>query len=100
MTKIEQAGPDCVISSASIGSHVHVGANCVLSPLCIIKENCKILPGTIIPEAMVVPAGMVVGGRPARICGEVGEGWGASTNGPDNEWVEGGDLRALVRSFK
>ena len=54
---------------------------------------------------MVIPAGSVVGGQPARILGEVGEGWGispgaAAGGGGTGDWVEGGDLRELVRSIR
>jgi len=66
----------------------------------MIKENCKILPGTVVPPAMIVPPGSVVAGNPARIVGEVGEGWGQGGGGEGEEWIEGGDLRALVRSIK
>ena len=93
-------GPNCHISSASISSHVYIGANSVLSPLCIVKESSKILPNTFVPPAMTVPAGSVVGGRPAKILGEVGDGWGQGGGGEGEDWVEGGDLRALVRSIK
>lgn len=93
-------GPNSHISSASISNHVYVGAGSVLSPLCIVKESSKILPGTLVPPGMTVPAGTVVGGRPATILGEVGDGWGQSGGGEGEEWVEGGDLRALVRSIK
>ncbi|KIW00238.1 uncharacterized protein PV09_08130 [Verruconis gallopava] len=95
-------GPNSQISSADIKSHVHIGANCVLQPFCIIRENVKILPDTIVPGGMVVPPNSVVGGRPARIIGEVGEGWGSSVAaiGSGGEIVEGGDLRELVRSIR
>lgn len=93
-------GPESHVSAASISNHVHIGAKCVLSPLCIIKEGCKILPDTVVPPGMTVPAGTIVGGRPARIIGEVGDGWGQGGGGEGEEWVEGGDLRALVRSIK
>lgn len=54
---------------------------------------------------MVVPAGSIVGGKPGRVIGEVGEGWGVSSGavgGPGGEggWVEGGELRELVRSIR
>ncbi len=49
---------------------------------------------------MTVPAGTVVGGRPARILGEVGDGWGQGGGVEVEDWVEGGDLRPLVRSIK
>ncbi|KAI7091434.1 hypothetical protein KC356_g650 [Hortaea werneckii] len=94
-------GPESHIAAASISSHVHIGARCVLQPFCVIKEQCKILPGTVVPPHMIVPPGSVVAGRPARIVGEVGEGWGMSLGGGEGEeWVEGGDLRPLVRSIK
>lgn len=99
------AGPNSVIEAISISSHVHVGENCVLQPFCIIKENVKILPHTIVPANMVVASNSVVGGRPGRVVGEVGEGWGvaaasAGAGGTGEPWVEGGDLRELVRSIK
>lgn len=93
-------GPGSHVASLSISSHVHIGEGCVLSPFSIIKENCRILPGTVVPPAMVVPPGSVVAGKPARVIGEVGEGWGQGGGGEGEEWVEGGDLRALVRSIK
>lgn len=93
-------GPGSHIASLSIASHVHIGAGCILSNFCVIRENCKLLPGTVVPPAMVIPPGSIVAGKPARIVGEVGEGWGQGGGGEGEEWVEGGDLRALVRSIK
>lgn len=97
-------GSDSVIQSAQIASHVHIGDHVVLQPFCIIRENVKILPFTVVPANMVVPPGVVVGGRPARIIGETGEGWGvmsAAIGATDEDgWVEGGDLRELVRSIR
>ncbi|KAI7539635.1 hypothetical protein KC331_g9636 [Hortaea werneckii] len=94
-------GPESHISAASISSHVYIGAQCVLLPFCVVKEQCKILPGTVVPPHMIIPPGSVVAGRPARIVGEVGEGWGMQLGGGEGEeWVEGGDLRPLVRSIK
>jgi dynactin 5 len=105
------SGPGTTISAISISSHVYVGANVVIQPFAIIKENVKILPNTIVPAHMVIPSGSVVAGRPARVVGEVGEGWGVSavgagggglgtSSGAGNGWVEGGDLRELVRAIK
>lgn len=93
-------GPGTHASSLSISSHVYIGANCVLMPFCVIKEQCKILPDTVIPSHMIIPPGSVVAGRPARIIGEVPEGWGQEGAADGDQWVEGGDLRALVRSIK
>lgn len=66
----------------------------------MINSNCHILPETVIPEGMVIPQGSRVGGRPARILEQVGDGWGILSGDPDELWTPGGDLRALVRSFK
>ena len=97
-------GAHCVVAAASVSSHVHVGDRAVLGAFCIVRENVKILPGAVVPPHMVIPPGCVVGGSPARIVGEVGEGWGVSpgagAGGGGEGWVEGGDLRELVRSIK
>lgn len=89
---------------------MHIGEKVTINPFAIIKENVKILPHTVVPANMVVASGSVVGGQPARVVGEVGEGWGVSGGGSggglgvgggvEEKWVEGGDLRELVRSIK
>jgi dynactin-5 len=70
----------------------------------MIRENVKILPNTIVPSQMIIPPNSVAAGRPARIIGEVGEGWGVSAGagvgGGGEGWVEGGDLRELIRSIR
>lgn len=106
----ERSGPNSTISAISISSHVHIGANVTIQPFAIIKENVKILPNTVVPTNMVIASGSVVAGQPARIVGEVGEGWGVGGGGAggglgvggggEEKWVEGGDLRELVRSIK
>lgn len=88
------------VSSAVISSHAHIGENCVLGAFSMLKEYCKVLPNTVVPPHMTVPPGTIVAGRPARIIGEVGDGHGQGTVGEGEEWVEGGDLRSLVRSIK
>ncbi|KAF2162225.1 hypothetical protein M409DRAFT_69159 [Zasmidium cellare ATCC 36951] len=88
------------VSSIHIASHVHIGANCVLGPFSVIKDNCKVLPNTVVPPHMIVPAGSVVAGKPARIVGEVGDGWGQGGGAEGEDWVEGGDLRVVVRAIK
>lgn len=93
-------GPGTQVSALSIGSNVHIGPGSILSPFSIIKDGCKILPGTVVPHSMVVPPGFVVAGNPAQIVGEVGEGWGQGGGVEGEEWLEGGDLKALVRSIK
>lgn len=97
------AGPNSQISSISISSHVHIGPNCILHPFSIVKENVKILPNTVVPANMVIPSGSIVAGQPARVVGEIAEGWGVSGGGGVGggpEWTEGGDLRELVRSIR
>ena len=85
-------GEKCVIEAASVGDHVYIGKGAVVGKMCIIKDLVKVLEGAVLPPGMVVASGFVVGGRPARVVGEVGEGWGGK------EGVEGGDLRELWRS--
>ncbi|EME49499.1 hypothetical protein DOTSEDRAFT_68309 [Dothistroma septosporum NZE10] len=93
-------GQGTYISSATIHSHVHIGANCVLGPFTLIKESSKLMANTVVPANMVIPAGSIVAGRPARIVGEVGDAFGQGGGAEGEEWVEGGDLRPLVRTFK
>lgn len=86
--------PHCVIEGAAIGSHVHIGAGSVVGKFVIVKDRVKILPGTVVPAGMVVPSGSVVGGRPGRVVGVVGEGWGVGGGGE----VEGGEGRERWRA--
>ncbi|KAF2669969.1 trimeric LpxA-like protein [Microthyrium microscopicum] len=91
-------GPGCVVESAQIHNHVHVGARCVLGAFSVLRENCRVLEGSCVPAGMVVPPGAVVAGRPARVVGEVGEGFGV--DGVGEGWVEGGELREVVRGIR
>ena len=84
-------GPNCVIEAAQIGDRVHVGAGAVVGKFAILKDGVKVLEGAHVAGGMVVASGFVVGGRPARVVGEVGEGWGIVEGG------EGGDLREFWR---
>jgi len=93
-------GPGTHVACLSISSNVHIGPDCVLSNFCVIRESCKLLPGTVVPPAMIIPPGSIVAGKPARIVGEVGEGWGQGAGGEGEEYVEGSDLRPLVRTIK
>lgn len=81
---------DCVVEAAVVADRVHVGAGSVLGRFAIVKEGARVLPGAVVPGGMVVPSGAVVGGRPARVVGEVGDGWGVGGG-------EGGDLREMWR---
>lgn len=85
-------GEGCVIEAASIGDHVHIGRGAVVGKMVIIKDGVKVLEGAVVPTGMVVASGSVVGGQPARVVGEVGDGWGSY------EGMEGGDMRDLWRS--
>ncbi len=85
-------GEGCVVEAASIGDHVYVGRGAVIGRMAILKEGVKVLEGAVVPAGMVVASGSVVGGQPARVVGDVGDGWGY------HEGMEGGDMRELWRS--
>jgi dynactin 5 len=70
------------IQAAQIGSHVRIGANCVIGNLVIVKDNVRIEDGAVLPANTVWGSGVVVAGRPARVVGEVGDGWAAIETGP------------------
>lgn len=94
-------GPRAVVSAASIGSHVHLDAGCVIGNGCILRDGVKVLEDSVLVAGMVVPSGVVVGGAPARILGDLPDGWGVNQQSlGEGEWVEGGDLRELIRSIK
>ncbi|MCJ1272231.1 hypothetical protein MMC21_000017 [Puttea exsequens] len=82
--------PSCIIEAALIGEHVVIGAGSVVGKMVVIRDWVRVLEGSVVPAGMVVPSGVVVGGRPARVVGEVGEGWGVGGG-------EGGGLRGLWR---
>ena len=79
-------GPGSIIEAALLGTHVHIGANVVVGKFAIVKDYVRILDGAVVPPNMVIPSFSVVGGRPARVIGEVREGE-----------VEGFDLREVYR---
>ncbi|KAJ5736143.1 Dynactin subunit 5 [Penicillium malachiteum] len=83
-------GESAVVEAASLGNHVHVGAGATVGSMAIIKDFSVVLEGAVVPPGMVVPSWCVVGGRPARIVGEVGEGYGV-------EGAEGGLARERYR---
>ena len=69
----------------------------------IIKENVRILDGAVLPANSVWSSGCVVGGRPGRVVGSVGEGWGeragsagAGKTGEDGVGVRGRERWAGV----
>ncbi|KAJ5861416.1 uncharacterized protein N7529_008726 [Penicillium soppii] len=83
-------GEGAVIEAAQLGNHVHVGKGAAVGSMAIIKDYAYVLDGAVVPPGMVVPSWCVVGGRPARIVGEVGEGYGV-------EGAEGGMARERYR---
>jgi len=90
-------GENTVVEAAVIGSNVHIERNCVIGKFAILKDCVKVLEGTVVPQGLVVPSFSVVAGRPGRVVGEVGDGWGVG-EGVGRGFVEGGDLRELWRS--
>lgn len=91
-------GENSVVEAAVIGSNVHIGRDCVVGKFAILKDCVKVLEGTVVPPGLVVPSFSVVAGRPGRVVGEVGDGWGVG-EGVGRGGVEGGDLRELWRSI-
>ncbi|OKL63515.1 hypothetical protein UA08_01662 [Talaromyces atroroseus] len=83
-------GERSVVEAAQVGNHVHIGNDVVVGNMVILKDFAYVLDGAVVPPAMVVPSFCVVGGRPARIVGEVGEGYGV-------EGAEGGLARERYR---
>jgi dynactin-5 len=80
-------GAGSIIEAALIGSHVNIGANCVVGKFTIIKEYVRILDGTVVPPNMVIPSFSIVAGRPGQVVGEIAEGE-----------VEGFDVREVYRA--
>ena len=91
-------GADAIVEAALIESHVWIGADAVIGKFAILKEGCKVLDGAVVPTNMVVASGFVVGGKPAKVLGTLGEGWGMGEWDKETGIVEGGDLRDLWRS--
>lgn len=83
-------GERAVVEAATVGNHVHIGREVVVGGMAILKDFSVVLDGAVVPAGMVVPSWCVVGGRPARIVGEVGEGYGV-------EGAEGGLARERYR---
>ncbi|KNG85721.1 dynactin Arp1 p25 subunit [Aspergillus nomiae NRRL 13137] len=83
-------GERAVVEAASVGNHVHIGRDAVIGSMAILKDFAYVLDGAVVAPGMVVPSWCVVGGAPARIVGEVGEGYGV-------EGAEGGMARERYR---
>ncbi|EEH42066.1 dynactin subunit 5 [Paracoccidioides lutzii Pb01] len=85
-------GEKAVVEAATVGNHVHIGKEAVIGSMAILKDFVVVLDGAVVPPGMVVPSWCVVGGRPARIVGEIGEGYGV-------EGGEGGLARERYRNI-
>ncbi|KAG5208091.1 Dynactin subunit [Trichophyton interdigitale] len=83
-------GENSVVEAATVGNHVHIGRDVVVGSMAILKDYVVVLDGAVVPAGMVVPSWSVVGGAPARVVGEVGEGYGV-------EGAEGGMARERYR---
>ncbi|KAI4124175.1 MAG: hypothetical protein LQ338_004950 [Usnochroma carphineum] len=88
-------GADAVLEAAQVGDHVVIEEGVVVGKMAILKDGCRVLRGCVVPPGMVVAAGLVVGGRPARVVGEVGVGWGVGEDEGGGGW--GGGLREVWR---
>ncbi|OJD14526.1 hypothetical protein AJ78_05140 [Emergomyces pasteurianus Ep9510] len=84
-------GEKAVVEAATVGNHVHIGKEAVIGSMAILKDFVVVLDGAVVPPGMVVPSWCVVGGRPARVVGEIGEGYGV-------EGGEGGLARDRYRN--
>ena len=89
-------GERSVIRAAEIKSHVYIGKDVTVGNMVIIKENVRVLDGTVLAANSVWGVGVVVGGRPGRVVGEVGEGWGDSGGG-GKDGGEGVGVRSRER---
>lgn len=88
-------GANSHIRAAEIRSNVHIGAGVSIGNFCVIKENVRILDGAVLPANSVWASNSVVAGSPARVVGEVAEGWGGGGSGGSGA---GGDELVGVRS--
>ncbi|KAK2747998.1 hypothetical protein FQN57_001589 [Myotisia sp. PD_48] len=83
-------GEKTVVEAAQVGNHVHIGRDVVIGSMAILKDYVVVLDGAVVPSGMVIPSWSVVGGAPARVVGEVGEGYGV-------EGADGGITRERYR---
>jgi dynactin-5 len=65
--------------------------------MCIIKDNVKILDGSVLPANSVWVSNSIIAGKPARVIGELGEGWGSTGTGGSTGVDEGVGVRSRER---
>ncbi len=58
---------NCIIQAASIGSHVHIGANSVIGKRVILSNCCEIEANSVVTPGTVTPPFTVWGGNPAKL---------------------------------
>lgn len=86
-------GPGSNVRAAEIRSGVYIGSGVTVGNMCMIKENVKVLDGAVLPAGTIWASGVIVGGSPARVVGELAEGWG----GGSGSGGTGGDELVGVR---
>jgi len=64
-------GKNCVVESAAIGSSVFIGDNCVISKRSIVKDCCYVEDGTVIAADVVIPPFSRVAGCPGQVVGDI-----------------------------
>nr|CDI56359.1 probable dynactin Arp1 p25 subunit RO12 [Melanopsichium pennsylvanicum 4] len=66
-------GANTVLEAASVGSHVEIGANCLVGRFVIIKDCARILDGSVVAPNTVIPSFSIFAGSPAKQVGELPE---------------------------
>lgn len=66
-------GANTIVEAASIGSHVEIGANCLVGRFVIIKDCVRILEGSVVAPNTVIPSFSIYGGSPAGCVGQLPE---------------------------
>jgi dynactin-5 len=69
-------GDRSLVCAIMIGSHVHIGKDCIISDGCVIRNCSRILDGAVLAPDTVVPPFVTMGGNPARIVETLPESMG------------------------
>jgi len=64
-----------VLSAASIGNNVQIGARSVVGKRAMIRDNAYLLPDSVLPPETMVPPYSVFGGNPAHYLGSLPEAY-------------------------